>query len=387
MTNFQKKRLKLIITAVAGAIILIFGGTLGSLYFLSSTSGGAQLRERLGIDSVSGLNIQTTRTDKIVVEESSAIIDANKKVGPSVVSIITTGKPIVDIFSGQAQTQQTSGTGFIVTTDGLIATNKHVVTGGESFTVTTSEGKTFDGKVVATDPTNDLAFLQVEARGLPVAELGDSDRIQVGQWVIAIGNALGELQNSVNVGVVSGKERIATPSDGQGNQESLYGLIQTDAAINPGNSGGPLLNLAGQVIGINTAKGGSGTENIGFAIPVNDLKKNLESYRKHGKIVQTYIGVRYRQVTKAIATANSLPVEEGALLIGSSQAPAVQSGSPAQTAGLKAGDIITKIDDHKITDTNPLVRIIRGYNPGDKIKLTVIRENQTLLIDLTLSQL
>jgi len=356
--------------------------TLAVLLFLSDTTTGKELRAAIGIDS-NGLNIETTRVDKVVVEESSAIIETIKKVGPAVVSITSGEDAFRDIPGfGRIQAPRTSGTGFIITSDGLIATNKHVVRGFETFTVTAASGETYQGKVMATDPSNDIAFIKIEARGLPVADLGDSDRVQVGQWVTAVGNALGELQNTVTVGVISAKERSATP-EGEG---ELYGLIQTDAAINPGNSGGPLVNLSGQVIGMNTAIAGN-AQNIGFAIAVNDLKKDLELFSKHGKIIQAYMGVRYQTITKAIAQSLSLPVEQGALLVtlGNAQ-PAVIPGSPAEQASLKEADIIVKVNDDRVSETTPLVRLIRRYSPEDQITLTILRGGSEMTVNLTLGQ-
>lgn len=382
----DQRKWRLLVASTVTVILLTFVSTLGTLYFLSVTPGGERIRDRLGLENLKTFNIETTRTSKIVVEESSAIIEASKKVQPAVVSVTSTGQAVRDVFGfGVIQAPKTSGTGFIVTSDGLIATNKHVVSLGEKFTVTTADGKNLEGKVVAQDPTNDLALLKVDSRGLPVVDLGDYQKVQVGQWVIAIGNALGELQNTVTVGVISAKERAANPSDGQGGTESLYGLLQTDAAINPGNSGGPLVNLAGQVIGINTAIAGN-AQNIGFAIPVDDLKKSLESYRKSGKIVQPYIGIRYQPITKALASNLNLAVEEGALLTPTQDGGAIAEGSPAEAAGLKESDIITKIGDDSITQANPLARLVKRYNPGDKVKLTILRGGQEQKVELTLGE-
>lgn len=384
----QKKHWWKFVVGALAIFLIAFLGTIWSLYMLSNTPGGQKLRDRLGLSTINGVNIQSTRTDKIVIEESSAIIDTNKKVAPAVVSITSTTTSVRDIPGfGAIRAPQTSGTGFIITSDGLIATNKHVIASGDTFTITTAEGKTFDGKIVATDPTNDIALLKIEARGLPVAELGDSDKVEVGQWVVAIGNALGELQNTVTVGVISAKERSAQPSDGNGKSESLTGLFQTDAAINPGNSGGPLSNLSGQVIGINTAKGGNGAENIGFAIPIKDLQKSLESYRKNGKIIQPYIGIAYQPLTKAIAKSYNLTVEQGAWLVAGNNSSAIAANSPAAAAGLKDNDIITKIQDDKITESAPLASLVKKYNPGDKVKLTVLRDKVEITIELTLGEL
>lgn len=384
MEKLTKNKPLFIITLVVAFLIISMIGTFGALYFLSATPSGETLRARLGLNNLQTFNIQTSRTDKIIIEESSAIIDASKKINTAVVSIAGTGAPVRDLFG--FRTPQTSGTGFIVTSDGLIATNKHVVEGGRDFTITTSEGKTYAGTVASIDPVTDLALIKIDARGLPVADLGDSDKVQVGQWVIAVGNALGELQNSVTVGVISALERKASPSDAQGKVESLDGLFQTDAAINPGNSGGPLVNLRGQVIGINTAIVGN-AQSIGFAIQVNELKKGLETYRKSGKIVRPYIGVRYQGLTKAIAASLNLSVENGALLVGSASSPAVAANSPAARAGLKENDVITRVDNQAITETNTLGRITRKYNPGDKVVLTILRDGKTQTVELTLGEL
>lgn len=384
--DFKKNPWKIVAGAI-GLIAIAFVGSLWTLYMLSSTAGGQKIRDYLGLNGVNGINIQSTRTDRIVVEESSAIIDANKKVGKAVVSITSTSNSSRDVFGfGQILAPQTSGTGFIVTSDGLIATNKHVISSGDTFTVTTAEGKTYDGKLVAKDPTNDLALLKIDARGLPVVEIGDSDSVQVGQWVIAIGNALGELQNSVTVGVISAKERAATPSDGAGNTESLSGLFQTDAAINPGNSGGPLLTLTGQVIGINTAVAGN-AQNIGFAIPIIEMKKDLDSYTKNGKIIQPYMGISYQSITKAIATSYGLPVEQGAWLVTGNGSSPIAADSPASRAGLKQGDIITKINGDSVTEKTPLTGLVRKYNPGDVVTLTLLRDKVEMTVKLTLGQL
>lgn len=381
-----KQRPFLVLVACVSVLVSILA-VIGSLYFLSVTPTGERIRSRLGLGDLKVFDINRTQSSKIIIEESSAIIDASKKVDPAVVSVTSIGSVTRDVFGlGTIEAPQTSGTGFIITSDGLIATNKHVVSGGEKFTVTASNGKTYDGKVVAQDPGNDIAFIKIEATGLAVADLGDSDKVEVGQWVIAIGNALGELQNTVTVGVVSAKERVATPSDGQGGTESLYGLLQTDAAINPGNSGGPLLTLGGQVIGINTAIAGD-AEGIGFAIPVNELKKDLESYKKNGKIIQPYIGVRFQGITKAIAKSLSLTVEKGALITGNRTNPPVAAGSPAEKAGIKQGDIIQKVNSDDITETNPLTRLIRKYVPGEKITLTILRDKETITVEVILGSL
>lgn len=361
-------------------------GVLASLYFLSATQTGENLRTKLGLNNLKTFNINTTTTSSVNVQESSAVIDANKNVSPAVVSITSKSTSVQNVFGyGTIQAPTVSGTGMIVTSDGLVATNKHVVSGNTNFTITTSDGKNYPGTVVATDPVEDIALLKIDAHGLPVVNLGDSDSVVVGQWVIAIGNALGEFQNTVTVGVVSGLNRVASPSDGNGNTENLDGLIQTDAAINPGNSGGPLLNLEGQVVGINTAIAGD-AQGLGFVIPSNELKKSLDSYTKNGKILRPYIGIQYEQITSAVAQNLNLPTQNGALITSSSGSPIV-SGSPAEKAGLKSNDIITKINSTDINETNPLSKVIRSFNPGDNVTLTILRGGKTITVNLTLGTL
>lgn len=384
MENVIRRKWPVIVAAVLGVFIMGVISVIATLYFLSATPTGESIRSKLGLNNLKTFNIQTTTSSKVVVEESSAFIKASNDVSPAVVSI-TSGQ-LVNSFFG-VQTATVAGTGFIVTSDGLIATNKHVVQGGSTFTITTFDGKSYDGKVVAQDPITDLALIKIDAHGLPVVELGDSDKVQVGQWVIAIGNALGEFQNTVTVGVISAKNRQANPTDAGGQTENLNGLFQTDAAINSGNSGGPLLTTASQVIGINTAIAGNGAQNIGFAIPSNELKKALDSYRANGKIIRPYLGISYQTVTSVIAKQLNLSTEQGALLYATNGQSSIVAGSAAAKAGLKDGDIITKVNSDSVTETTPLSQIIRQYNPGDKVTLTVMRGKDEIKLDLTLGSL
>lgn len=322
--------------------------------------------------------------EKIKVEEESAIIDAIRKVSPAVCSI-TSERSVYDIF-GDVTTQKSGGTGFILTSDGYILTNKHVTSDKNAkYTVLTSDGQDYKAKVVAYDPLNDLAVLKIEAKNLSVVEIGDSSDLKIGQRVIAIGNALGEFQNTVTVGVVSAKGRAVTAGDGLGSGERLENLIQTDAAINPGNSGGPLVNLAGQVVGINTAM--AKAENIGFAIPINIVKpidNFINNLEKKGKIIRPMIGIRYISITKELASLNNLPVKEGALVYGGVGELAVIPGSPAALAGIKEGDIILAIGDDEINPNYSLSQIIQEYQPGDEIELKILRNGKELRLKLTL---
>lgn len=346
----------------------------------------------------------------------SAVVNAVKAASPAVVSItISENVPVVEqcpynpfgnlppdmqqLFgqdmpnmtqpcsTGQTQLQQVGGgSGFIISSDGLILTNKHVVSDtGASYSVLTNDGKTYTAKVLARDPNQDLAVLKINATNLPAVQLGDSGGLQLGQTAIAIGNALGQFSNTVSVGVVSGLARTVTASSPDtGAQETISGVIQTDAAINPGNSGGPLLNLQGQVIGIDTAIA-SGAENIGFAIPINQAKNDISSVEATGKIQAPFLGVRYIPVTPAIAQQQNLPVTAGALVRGDSTGPAVAPNSPAAKAGVQAEDIITAVNGKSIDANNDLATIVDQYAVGQTITLTINRAGKTLTLQATLA--
>lgn len=366
----------IVIFLILAFLMGLIGGA-GSLMLLAQSS---TLRDILGFKG-GNINLTTTKTEKLRLEESSTIIDAVKKVTPAVVSITTTQN--VQDFFGRVFEEEGGGTGFIVTNDGLVLTNKHVAEAGTNLTVLADDGKTYEAKVVAKDPTNDLAILKIDASGLPVVDLGNSDDLQIGQWIIAVGNALGQFQNTVTVGVISARERQLI-AGGNGTQEQLNNLLQTDAAINAGNSGGPLVNLAGQVVGINTAVA-SNAQNIGFAIPINQAKQALDSYKKTGKIIKPYLGVRYITLDNEIAKSlNISNVDHGALVYGSQGQPAVVAGSPAAQAGLKSGDIILEINGDRIDSNHPLGAVIAGYQPGDKVELKILRDGKESTLDLKL---
>ena len=356
-------------------IMGLVGGTGATLLLISNS----KLQDILGIKGGTG-NLTTTKTEKLRLEESSAIIDSTKKVAPAVVSI-TTSSNVLDFF-GRAVEQQGGGTGFIITNDGLILTNKHVAQSGDSLTVLSADGKNYPAKVVALDPTNDLAILKIEAKGLPVVDLGDSNDLQTGQWVVAIGNALGQLQNTVTVGVISARERQLVASSGN-EQEELSNLLQTAAAINPCNSGGPLVNLSGQVIGINTAIAGN-AQNIGFAIPINQAKGALESYKKTGKIIKPQLGLRYATLTKEIIGNLNLSVDHGALITGGRGQPAVVPGSPAALAGLKENDIILELNGERVDENHSLSALIQKYQVGDEIEIKYFRDGKESTLKLKL---
>lgn len=368
-----QKPLKASAFVVAGVLIAVVFGFLGAYLFSWWSS-----------HQIAGLG--STQSRNIVLNEQNATIEIAKKVGPSVVSI-TTNATAQDVF-GRSQQQQGAGTGIVISKDGLILTNKHVVEDGNSFEVVSSDGKSYkDVKLIAKDPVNDIAFLKVGGvSDFQPAEIGDSSKMQVGSFVVAIGNALGQFQNTVTTGVISGKSRPITASDNAGT-ESLQNLFQTDAAINPGNSGGPLVNIDGQVIGINTAVAGQGSQNIGFAIPINEAIKDIESVVKKGKISRAYLGVRYTTLDADVAKENNLSVDYGAYIISTeSSGSGVVAGSPAEKAGLQTGDIILRIDDQQIDTNNNLTSLIGQKSPGDKVSLIVFRDGKEQKIDVVLSE-
>lgn len=364
--NLRRGGAFVVLFLVLSFIMGLVGGTGATLALVSNS----RLQKLLGI-SGGTVNLTTTKTEKLKLEESSAIIEATKKVAPAVVSI--TSSTNVQNFFGQVFEQEGGGTGFIITNDGLILTNKHVAENTSSLMVLTADGKDYRAEIAALDPTNDLAILKIDAKGLPVVDLGDSNDLQIGQWVVAIGNALGLLQNTVTVGVISARERQLVAGSGS-EQEQLNNLLQTDAAINSGNSGGPLVNLTGQVIGINTAIA-SNAQNIGFAIPIDQAKGALESYKKSGKIIKPQLGVRYATINKENAKANNLPVDYGALVTGGRN-QAVVPGSPADKAGLQANDIILELNGERVDENHPLGALIQKYQVGDEITLKYLRNGK-----------
>lgn len=313
-----------------------------------------------------------------------SIADVAEKVSKSVVSIVTSTKT-TDFF-GKSYSSAAAGTGIIVSSDGYILTNKHVISGASTVTVVLDDGTTYENvNIVATDPLNDVAFLKIEnVSDLTAATLGDSKTIAVGQQVIAIGNALGEYQNTVTSGIVSGTGRSVVASDGSGTTtETLSDMIQTDAAINSGNSGGPLVNAAGEVIGINTATSTS-AENMGFAIPISSVKGMLAQLTETGSAKRTYLGVYVTEITAEIAKNYNLPVSEGAYIYSSSNYSAVVSGSPAAKAGLRDKDIVTKVNGVSVGAAGSLTNLIGEYKPGDTVQLTVVRDGKEIAVNVTL---
>ena len=279
-----------------------------------------------------------------------------------------------------------AGTGFIVSVDGLVLTNKHVVADANAeYTVFMNDGTKKTAKVLARDPVQDLAIIKIEGSNLPTLKIGDSGHLKIGQTVIAIGNALGEFRNTVSVGVISGLQRSVEANGGASGPESLQELIQTDAAINPGNSGGPLLNIYGEVIGIDTAVA-QGAQNIGFAIPSVKAQHDIDSVKKTGRIVYAFLGVRYQAVTKELAEKQKLGRDYGVLVSKSDTEPAVVAGGPADKAGIRDGDSILMVNGERIDQNHLLASFIQKYTVDDTITLKIFREGKEMDVQVKLEE-
>lgn len=390
-----------LIWAAAILIVGIFAGLVFGYYFYRG------MGDRL-VDKFFSNNQTSTAQYEPQTTQEQKIIQAVKDVSPSVVSIvISKNVPVyqyqynpLDPFglfnipqrvqTGTQKQEVGAGTGFIVSEDGLVLTNKHVASDtAAEYTVTDINNNDYPAKIIAVDPVQDLAIIKIQGTGTfePV-KLGDSSNIQIGQTAIAIGNALGQFQNTVSVGVISGLGRTIVATGGaQGGSETLEDIIQTDAAINPGNSGGPLLNLNGEVIGVNTATSDVG-QNIGFAIAVNKVKRDIQQVQASGKISYPYLGVRYVIIDSSLQKKQNLSVDYGALVQKGTAAnePAVATGSPAAIAGIKEGDIILEFDGKKISDDNTLAQIIAVYNPGQAVNLKILRSKTEMTINVTLGE-
>jgi len=348
-----------------------------------------------------------------IFSQESFVIDAVKKTNPAVISIVISKNvpkyetyvdpnqqqnPFGDLFpnfffnvpqyrqNGTEKKDIGGGSGFFVSSDGLIVTNKHVVDQKDvEYTVFTNDGKKHTAKVIARDPVLDIALIKIDppaGGGFPYLSLGNSDSLQIGQSVIAIGNALGEYRNTVSVGVISGLARSVVAGDSSGKTELLDHVIQTDAAINLGNSGGPLLDLSGNVIGVNVAIA-QGSQNIGFALPINSVKSAIQSVKTTGRIIRPYLGIRYITINPEMKDKNNLSVDYGALVKAGQNANelAVIPGSPADKAGIVQNDIIHGV---KLDDANTLASLIRQKNVGSAIILKILHRGAEKTVQITL---
>lgn len=371
------RNLVIVVLALYG-ILLVWEGASRFLPFLAKPSQTVSQVQK---------EVQVTR-------EQNVVIDVVKNVGPSVVTIgiERTGNerqslrvgPFNVFFEGQELGEEESerliGSGFIVSRDGLVVTNKHVVSDRDvKYIVVDSKGTKYNVERIYRDPLNDIAILKVSnpsAETFREVKLGNSDNLEVGQFAIAIGTALGEFRNTVTTGVISGLGRgITAGNPFEGFVERLDNVIQTDAAINPGNSGGPLLNSGGEVVGVNTAVAQAG-QNIGFAIPINVVKESIQNFNSTGQFNRAFLGVSYVMISKRAAALNELP--QGAFV------RAISEGSSAQKSGLKTNDIITKIDGENVTEDNNLAVIINKKKVGQEVSLTVFRDNKSIEIKAVL---
>ena len=314
------------------------------------------------------IDISQIDTSKLMTPAQVYAANVNSTVG--ITTSITTN------FWGHQSTSAASGSGFIISDDGYILTNFHVIDDSSSISVGLYNGESHDAKLIGYDESNDIAVLKIEAEGLTPVILGDSDNLNVGDSVVAIGNPLGELTFSLTAGTISAKDREVTLSS-----NVTMNLLQTDCAINSGNSGGALFNLYGEVIGVTNAKYSSSSsseasiDNIGFAIPINSIRSIVESIIEKGYVSKPYLGVSVIDVTESYQIYG-LP--QGAAI------QAVTEDSPAEKAGLKIGDIVTKAGDQQITCGDDLVKAIAGVNAGDDLVLTIYRQGQTLEITVTI---
>lgn len=364
--------------------VIIIGIVVAVLVCFVAGYGGARLYSFLTQNStVVGHQSVANDGNRAITQQQADITSVVNKVSPSVVSILTTSQSTSPLYG--TQEQDSAGTGIIISKDGYILTNKHVVDGANTVSVVLSDGTTYDNvQVVGTDPLNDIAFLKIpNVSNLTPATLGDSSTIQVGEDVVAIGNSLGQYQNTVTSGIISGVGRPISAQSGS-TVENLTDLIQTDAAINPGNSGGPLLNLSGQVIGINTAII-QDAQGIGFSIPINATKGMIKGVLAGKGVQRAYLGVNYIPITADVAQHYNLPVKQGGYVFGSGTSPAVVSGSPADKAGIQDKDIITQVGGIAVGPKGDVSSLVAEYAPGDTVQLTIIRGGKTMTVNVTLA--
>lgn len=345
-------------------------------------------------------NVKVEEVSRTIVNEESVVVTAVEKVSPSVVTVSISktqiiggnvfdpfgfwgnffGTPLDQSQPEEQKIEQDIGSGFIITSDGLVVTNKHVVADTEAkYKVITSDDQILEVSDVYRDPMGDLAILKVSGLDLTPVELGDSDQLKVGQTVIAIGTALGEFRSTVTTGVISGLGRGIDAGSPYQASERLDNVIQTDAAINPGNSGGPLLNSAGQVIGVNVAVSQSG-QNIGFALPINIVKSSIDNFKTTGEFERPFLGVSYRIISEKAALLNEVP--QGAYV------ETVVEESGAAKAGIKVGDIVTEIDGNKLAgqDSGELINIINKKKIGDTVEVKIWRDGKEASVGVKLEK-
>jgi serine protease Do len=407
MKEIRKISIIILLIVLLSSFFGFCAGIISSNYYYSEAK---SILSRLNLDLSDSEKTENIVDRSSIIPQEQAVVEVVERASPAVVSIIITkDMPVFEEYyinpfggefyfeipqyrqKGTEKREIGGGSGFIVSEDGMVITNKHVVMDEDAeYTIFTNDGEKFPAQVLAKDPVQDLAVLQIKESevNFPVVKLGDSSDLKIGQTVVAIGNALGEFRNTVSVGVISGLGRTVTASGG-GIVETIDDVIQTDAAINKGNSGGPLLNLKGEVVGINTATA-LDAQNISFAIPVNKAKRDIEQIREEGKITYPFIGVYYTPVTKSLKEDYNLPVDYGAWVGRNSKGEKIEEaifpGSPADKSGIRGEDIILEINDEKITLDNSLADILFKYDPGDEVSLRVLRGEEELDLQLIFSE-
>ncbi|MFC1702900.1 S1C family serine protease [Patescibacteria group bacterium] len=412
--------LTIILAALVGGAFGFFSGFFaGSERINDALYDSLPIEVRLALDGEADVENEEVVTPEVPKTFEEQVIATVKNASPAVVSIIAAKDvPVLERYdfnpfeggdffnqffgggifdfgvpqyreNGTERQDVGAGTGFFVSADGYIVTNRHVVADeGADFTVVLQDDTRHEAEVLARDSINDIAILKIEVEeDVPYIEFGESDDIEVGQTVIAIGYALGRFGNSVSRGIISGLSRSITASDGTGQSEDLYDVIQTDTAINPGNSGGPLLNLEGKAIGMNVAIV-QGSENIGFALPIEDVRIVVESVKTTGRIVRPYLGVRYVMVTEDLVEANQLQTEHGALVVRGEKNTdlAVLPGSPADIAGIMENDIILEVDGKELDIDYPLALAIRKFNVDDEVVVKVLSKGEEKEVTITLAE-
>lgn len=377
-------------TVIMGVVVLIVALCIG---FTGAIAGGAAVYAYLKTQPQALATVAPTVQSNIAptpsassilsgdsIQVETAITQAVEKIGPAVVTVIS-DLPDQTGFFGTIPGGQASGSGIILSDQGYIVTNNHVVDGGEAFHVVFQTGEELPASLVGSDKFSDLAVLKVDGAMPAVAALGDSDKLRPGETAIAIGSPLGDFKNSVTVGVVSATGRNLDTGDGY----QLEGLLQTDAAINEGNSGGPLVNLAGEVVGVNTLiiRGGSSSttvEGLGFSIPSNNVKVISEQIIAKGYVSRPYIGIRYQPINPSIASRYNLPVEWGVYISD------IIAGSPADKADLQIGDIITQLGGIPIDETHPYLNTLYSFVPGQEVEVKFYRNNQIRTVTMVLTE-
>src|SRR3989344_2341999 len=420
MNDMNKQQLILLVLLVSFVTALVTGIVAVTL-INQAPPPITQTIQRVVEKTISYLPEPLKKDEKKELETSALardvlIEDIARRVSPAVVSVVATKDiPVIeqyfinpfpgdDFFGdvripqfrqrGTERRQISSGTGFFVSSEGFLITNKHVVEDVDAeYSIIMNDGRKLKARVLARDQLNDMAVLKADGSGFPTVPLGDSDSAKVGHTIIAIGNALGEFQNTVSVGVVSGLRRTIVASGPKSGPEELAEVMQTDAAINPGNSGGPVLNLRGEAVGLSVAMA-AGAENIGFALPINSLKKALKQAKETGKITYPYLGVRYITITSELKEQKKLSVDYGALITsGQAGEAAVLPGSPAAKArlpdgqvGIKEGDIILEFSGTKIDKDHTLAKLIQQKNIGDKVSIKILRDGKEISAETTLEE-